>query len=52
MGPDCSKVQVLAKIDCLEALHNIEAIIKAADGLILNRTELGMELPPEKLIIA
>jgi pyruvate kinase len=52
MGPECAKVQVLAKMDCLESLHNIEAIIKVADGIILNRSELGMELPPEKLIIA
>ncbi len=52
MGPSCSKVQVLAKIDCLEALHNFEALVKASDGIILNRSELGMELPPEKIVVA
>ena len=43
---------MLAKIDTIEALHNFEELVKSADGIILNRVELGLELPPEKLMLA
>lgn len=52
MGPSGAHIQILAKIDSVEALHNFEEIIRIADGIIINRVELGMELPAEKLMIA
>lgn len=52
MGPAGTHVQVFAKIDTVESLHNFEELIKAADGIILNRVELGLELPAEKLMLA
>lgn len=42
----------MAKIETLEALHNFEELLLAADGIILNRVDLGLELPPEKLMLA
>ncbi len=52
LGPAGKQIQVYAKIDCIEALHNFEELVKAADGIIINRVELGLELPPEKLMLA
>ena len=45
---DKQKIQILAKIDTLEAVNNFQNIIKSADGVIILRNELGMELSPEK----
>ena len=52
LGPQGSHIQVLAKIDTIEALHNFEELIRSADGIILNRVELSLELPAEKLMLA
>lgn len=52
LGPQGQHIQVYAKIDCIESLHNFEELVKAADGIIINRVELGLELPPEKLMLA
>ena len=52
LGPSGSHINILAKIDTVESLHNFEEIIKFADGVIINRIELGLELPPEKLMLA
>ena len=45
-------MQLLAKIDTIESIHNFEELIKAADGVIINRIELSQEMHAEKLIIA
>ena len=52
LGPNGAHIQILAKINTVESLHNFEEIVKVADGIILNRAELGLELPPEKLMLA
>ena len=44
--------QLLAKIDTVESIHNFEELIKAADGIIINRVELGLEIHAEKLMLA
>jgi pyruvate kinase len=52
LGPNGAHIQILAKINTVESLHNFEEIVRIADGIVLNRGELGLELPPEKLMLA
>jgi pyruvate kinase len=42
-------IAVIAKIEKPEALANIEAIITAADGIMIARGDLGVELPAKKV---
>lgn len=52
LGPNGAHIQIFGKVDTIESLHNFEELVKSADGIILNRVELGLELPPEKLMLA
>lgn len=52
MGPAGAHIQILAKIDTVDSLHNFEELVKIADGIIINRVEIGLELPAEKLMLA
>lgn len=36
----------------MESVHNFEEIIKSADGVIINRVELSLEMHAEKLVLA
>lgn len=47
-----SSCRILAKIESHEGLHNFDEIIQEADGIIIARNQLSMELPAEKLFIA
>jgi pyruvate kinase len=44
-----SAMPVMAKIERREALDELEAIIAAADGLMVARGDLGVELPTERV---
>lgn len=44
----CSaKTQIIAKIECLQALDNIEEILAVSDGLMVARGDLGVEIALE-----
>ncbi len=44
-----SKAKIIAKIEDQEAISNLESIIKASDGLMIARGDLGIECPFEDL---
>lgn len=45
-------VQLIAKIEMPQALTDIGSILDAADGIMVARGDLGVELPPETVPIA
>ncbi|KAL5992972.1 hypothetical protein ACLOJK_013892 [Asimina triloba] len=41
--------QIFAKLDTVEGLKHFDEILQEADGIILSRGNLGIDIPPEKL---
>jgi pyruvate kinase len=52
LSPNRADVPIIAKLERPEALDNLEPIIHAADGVMVARGDLGVEMPPEYVPIA
>ncbi|HEX6304905.1 MAG TPA: pyruvate kinase [Anaerolineales bacterium] len=52
INPDWANTPIIAKLERPEALDNLEAIIKVADGVMVARGDLGVEMSPESVPIA
>ncbi|CAI7896868.1 unnamed protein product [Closterium sp. NIES-54] len=46
---DLSQTQIYAKVETMQGLRNFEGIAEVADGIILSRGNLGIDVPPEKV---
>lgn len=52
LAPHRGRVPLVAKLERPEALDNLEAIVEAADGVMVARGDLGVEMSPETVPIA
>lgn len=51
INPRRTKIPVIAKLEHPDAIENLHEIIHAADGVMVARGDLGIELPPEEVPI-
>ena len=52
LAPEQTHLPIIAKLERPEALDNLEAIVHAADGVMVARGDLGVEMLPEEVPIA
>ncbi|MFO7623108.1 MAG: pyruvate kinase [Anaerolineales bacterium] len=52
LAPECKYIPVIAKLERPEALDNLHEIIRASDGVMVARGDLGVEMAPEAVPIA
>ena len=45
----CSEVAVIAKIENIDSLNNLEDIVRASDGVMVARGDLGAQIPLEQV---
>ena len=52
LAPERTHTPIIAKLERPESLENLDSIMEAADGVMVARGDLGVEMPPEAVPIA